>query len=85
MMENNNIFSINEMQTTKNIKEIFDAEAKDKAVVIQLKLKNKEIFELKFNLDSIDRPNQDINKIVGVTVEKLLNRVPILLTVQNEM
>ncbi|MBF7689610.1 hypothetical protein [Acinetobacter pollinis] len=85
MMENNNIFSINEMQTTKNIKEIFDAEAKDKDVVIQLKLKNKEIFELKFNLDSIDRPNQDINKIVGVTVEKLLNRVPILLTVQNEM
>lgn len=85
MMENNNIFSINETQTTKNIKEIFDAEAKDKDVVIQLKLKNKEIFELKFNLDSIDRPNSDINKIVGVTVEKLLNRVPILLTVQNEM
>lgn len=85
MMENNNIFSINEMQTTKDIKEIFDSETTDKDVVIQLKLKNKDIFELKFSLDSIDRPNQNINKIVGVTVEKLLNRVPILLMVQNEM
>ena len=86
---NNNSFGLNDLKG-KGIKlstkamEVFKEEAHDQNASIQVKLFGDELFTLKFNLDDINNPDKSITRTVGATVEALLNRIPLIKTVQNK-
>ena len=85
----NNGFGLNDLKG-KGIKlstkamEVFKEEAHDQNASIQVKLFGDELFTLKFNLDDINNPDKSITRTVGATVEALLNRIPLIKTVQNK-
>ena len=86
---NDKSFGLNDL-TEKGIKlstkalEVFKEEAQDQNASIQVKLFGDELFTLKFNLDDINNPDKSITRTVGATVEALLNRIPLIKTVQNK-
>lgn len=85
----NNSFGLNDL-TENGIKlstkamEVFKEEAHDQNASIQVKLFGDELFTLKFNLDDINNPDKSITRTVVATVEALLNRIPLIKTVQNK-
>lgn len=86
---NDKSFGLNDL-TEKGIKlsakalEVFKEEAQDQNASIQVKLFGDELFTLKFNLDDINNPDKSITRTVVATVEALLNRIPLIKTVQNK-
>lgn len=87
---NNNSFGLNDLKqkgielSTKAI-EIFNEDAKNQNISIQVKFAGDELFTLQFNIDDLTSPDKLLNNTVASTVESLLNQIPTILTVQNKI
>lgn len=84
MREANNILSAHEAVLTQNIQSLFDKEALNQNITIELKLANQELCQLNFSIDDLQKTNEQVNKVVGLTIEHLLNQVVVLKSVQNK-
>lgn len=86
---NQNSFGLNDLRekgielSTKAM-EIFNAEAQDQNISIQVKYLGDELFTLSLNLDDINNPDKTVTQTVGATVEVLLNQISLLKLVQNK-
>jgi hypothetical protein len=63
---------------------IFSTVTESQPISIVLKLSDKELCTLQFHLDDIKNPDKAVTKIVGLSVEALLNQIPLLELVQNK-
>ncbi|EOR07246.1 hypothetical protein [Acinetobacter tandoii] len=88
MLENNNgsLSSLAKagIELPSNALGIFSKRTKTQPISIVLKLANEELCTLQFNLDNLNSPDKAITQTVGATVEALLNRIPLIQTVQNK-
>ncbi|MBF7683948.1 hypothetical protein I2F27_11525 [Acinetobacter sp. B5B] len=85
MTETNNILKTREALLSQNIQGLFNKEAINQNITIELKLANQELCQLNFSLDDLEKSNQQINRVVGLTIENLLNQVSTLKSVQNKL
>lgn len=85
MKEANNILSVHGAKLTQNIQGLFNKEALNQNITIELKLANQELCQLNFSIDDLQKPNEQVNKVVGLTIEHLLNQVLVLKSVQNKL
>ena len=88
MLENNNGSLSNlakaGLELPSNALGIFSKRITIKPISIVLKIENEELCTLQFNLEDINNPDTAITQTVGATVEALLNRIPLIKTVQNK-
>lgn len=84
MNEKKDILLATQKNTLQNIQAVFNEESQSKQLTIQLKLCNQAVCELNVDLDILDKPNKNLNKLIGVTLEEVLNRLLPINTVQNK-
>ncbi|MDH1068499.1 hypothetical protein N5B96_03160 [Acinetobacter johnsonii] len=63
---------------------IFSTITETKPISIVLKLDDQELCTLQFHMEDIINPDKAVTKIVGLSVEALLNQIPLLELVQNK-
>lgn len=88
MLENNNGSLSNlakaGLELPSNALGIFSKRIPIKPISIVLKIEDEELCTLQFSLEDIHNPDTAITQTVGATVEALLNRIPLIQTVQNK-
>jgi hypothetical protein len=88
MLENNNgsLSSLAQagIELPSNALGIFSTITETKPISIVLKLADQELCTLQFHMDDIYNPDKAVTKIVGLSVEALLNQIPLLELVQNK-
>ncbi|MCF8999259.1 hypothetical protein [Acinetobacter nectaris] len=85
MRGTDNILSIHREGHIQNIQSLFNKEALNQNIIVELKLANQELCQLRFSIDDLEQPDKQVNKIVGLTVESLLNQISELKSVQNKL
>lgn len=72
------------LELPSNALGIFSTITETQPISIVLKFEDQELCTLQFNMEDINNPDKLLTQIVGLSVEALLNQIPLLQIVQNK-
>lgn len=83
-MPNANILNSAGLELPAEALRIFSTCTKSQTFKISLSLASKEVINLEFEINDLNNPDKSVTKIVGQTIEALLNQIALLNSVQNK-